>query len=449
MPLLLSISLASLIIYSTFVYIRKEAVSIGEALVVIIPMVGFTMFVYSLGFAIGVTGMIENSANTIIMTIAATRKNKNIYFSLMYSIFTIIIVLLAGNLAGAMLTLVYFVSPGFIELGRSGIMDSLVMSTIYQTITFTTAFTVSRKLGHSFHARIGTLDAHMQGKLVSLILPRAFITMGVFFVVVFLRYIPGAESMLILAYTLSLSIIFIYLVFAIFAFTDSLRKDIELTHKNELLHNLEVYTKDVERMANEMRRFRHDNANMLLPLQEYINNSDISGMQLYMRQYMTAFNDASKVMDAQLDILKGIKTIELKSLVSAKLMYALQIGINVHIEVPKDVEIVELYNKLDLCRIVGIFLDNAIDACCGVEGAEIRFMTMPDDQHILFVFKNTCITSPDIARLDDEGYTTKQGQRGLGLYTARQLIERNHKLSLSTIVESGHFIQELIVLPGE
>jgi len=432
-----------ILIYIIFANIRKSSVNALEALVVIVPMFTLVMFIFSLNFAFGITAILGNGAYVIVMTLIMARKNKNINLSLVYAIFANVIVLLSGNLAGAVLTLAYFVFPDFIVIGRDGVIDSVVMSIAYAAIAFTIAFTVSRMLGCSFHARISTFDAQMQRKLVSLILPGAFITLGVFFVVVFLRYIPGTESILILAYALSLSIIFIYLVFSIFTFTDSLYKDIELKHKDELLHNLEAYTEDVEDMATQMRQFRHDHKNLMLGFRAHADNKDWESFDEYYERYMGEFDAGSDAIEVSRDRLGNIKTPELKSILFAKFLQASTIGIDAFIEVERELTINDGYCLLDTCRITGILMDNAIEACKDVEDAIIRFMATMVEDGVHLVFQNTCLVSPPMNQITQKGFTTKEDARGLGLHNVSQMVAKNKNLTIKTSIKENFFTQEL------
>ncbi|MFR6242650.1 MAG: hypothetical protein ACLUJ1_14510 [Mediterraneibacter faecis] len=56
----------------------------------------------------------------------------------------------------------------------------------------------------------------------------------------------------------------------------------------------------------------------------------------------------------KINSLINLKDIELKSLLSAKLLYALNLGINVEIEIIEEISHIQM-DIIDLARIVGIF----------------------------------------------------------------------------------------------
>ena len=59
--------------------------------------------------------------------------------------------------------------------------------------------------------------------------------------------------------------------------------------------------------------------------------------------------------------LEKLKIVELKGLLGAKLLKAHSTNITTQVEVPKKIEDISM-NLIDLTRIMGIFLDNAIEA---------------------------------------------------------------------------------------
>jgi two-component system sensor histidine kinase AgrC len=181
---------------------------------------------------------------------------------------------------------------------------------------------------------------------------------------------------------------------------------------DELLANLQAYTDSVEIMATEVRRFRHDHLNLLMGLGDYIENNDIGNIRRYFNDYISSFKESTAAANSRLDILMRLKTPELKSILSFKFLCAQQLGIDAHIEIPEDVEMPDASCLIDLCRIAGILADNAIEACQGTPNAVLRFLALKEDGAIVFVFANTCHAAPQMSRLFEKGYTTKEGSRG-------------------------------------
>jgi len=249
-----------------------------------------------------------------------------------------------------------------------------------------------------------------------------------------------------LLYHLLMLILLVFFVASFFFITYMVIKDRHLQNKDEILANLGAYTASIENMTSEVSRFRHDHLNMLLSMDAYLQQGDTDNLRAYFNAYMDSFRTETSALDSRLYVLQHIKMPAIKSIISAKLLLAQQQGIDVRVEVPQDIEVMDVYGELDLCRIAGIFLDNSTEACRGVPGSSLSFIALPKEGTTRFVFANTCQSPPDLSRLGDEGYTTKPGSRGLGLYNVRQLIRRNQRLSLNTYLDGGQFVQEVIIL---
>ena len=435
----------NLMTYVAFIYVsnikftRFEAVCIFSV-IAISYRVTFILFLD----VTDIVNILFNIFLVILLSAVAYLKIRILALSILYGIFAVIVPMLGANLSGAILG--FILVPMFGAANTEVVMSNAWVSVVYLFIAFAINYLISRKSGEFFHKQMDNLDDSLKKRFSSFILVGAVIILALFLINTFLHAILANYAILTLVNAVSMSIFFCFLVFSFFTFTNSVRKESEIHYKNEMLQSLQSYNVTVEDMATEMRRFRHDHMNMLLGFHEYIESNDIENIHSYFKQYMTAFSEATVVMESQIDELKNIKRPEIKSILSAKVLYAQQLGITVNIEVPDEIIITDVSSLLDLCRITGIFMDNAIEACRDLDSASLRFMSIKKGSEILFVFMNTCDLPPDIARLGDRGYTTKEGQRGLGLYTARRLIEKNSNLALSTLVQDGMFVQELSVL---
>ena len=105
---------------------------------------------------------------------------------------------------------------------------------------------------------------------------------------------------------------------------------------------------------------------MMLTMAEYIASEDINGLKNYFTNEFMPKNQKLTSDTTKINSLINLKDIELKSLLSAKLLYALNLGINVEIEIIEEISHIQM-DIIDLARIVGIFLDNAIESALETE----------------------------------------------------------------------------------
>lgn len=88
---------------------------------------------------------------------------------------------------------------------------------------------------------------------------------------------------------------------------------------------------------------------------------------------------------------------------------------------------------MDSLRIVGILLDNAIEATA-TQGI-IDILLVPATDELTITVINTVPADFKLARLNQIGYTTKGDNHGNGLANIRELTRTNHHL---------HMIKQLI-----
>ena len=119
------------------------------------------------------------------------------------------------------------------------------------------------------------------------------------------------------------------------------------------------YTSDIERNYQELRKFRHDYKNLLIGLNASQEMNEIN------RGYFTEMLDYShQMIDNNVMRFSEIGNIQVqsfKSLMVTKLLQAEQENITVHFECPKPISNFNL-EEVKLVRIVGILMDNAIEA---------------------------------------------------------------------------------------
>ena len=137
----------------------------------------------------------------------------------------------------------------------------------------------------------------------------------------------------------------------------------------------------------------------------------------------------------------NIKTTALKSIVSSKLLYAIELNISVSIEITDKIISLPM-DTLDLCRIIGIFLDNAIEASLETEQPSIRFALINLETEYIFIISNTFLEKGiSFSTLSKPNFSTKGANRGIGLYNASKIISKYNHVFLDTEVQNNKFVQ--------
>lgn len=78
-------------------------------------------------------------------------------------------------------------------------------------------------------------------------------------------------------------------------------------------------------------------------------------------------------------------------------------------------------NTVELSRIIGIIVDNAIEASENLEEPLINIAFIDNEEAVTFIVMNKCSDDiPKIHELFEQGFSTKGDNRGLGLSTLKR-----------------------------
>lgn len=284
------------------------------------------------------------------------------------------------------------------------------------------------------------------GRLTIMLLLNLFISAVIFiFAIIYgdrLGYPPDVVSfnfVLFLLYFLS-STLLLY-------FTGkTIQKDNQLELELVQYENLNTYTKEVEQLYQEMRAFRHDYIDLLTTLKGYIDREDITSLKKYFYQEILPAGREMTSSDYRLGLLARIKDDSLKSLLSAKLMAAHSQGIHVHIEINEDIQEMPV-KMIDLIRVLGIFLTNAIEAAEDSEEKELDLaMIRESDQTAILIRNTTKPLSLSVQQLTRKDVSTKEGHSGLGLDTARKILDSYPNIQWKLHFDAPYFLVQIQIV---
>jgi len=245
---------------------------------------------------------------------------------------------------------------------------------------------------------------------------------------------------------LTFALMYLLLVGSFFH-TRMLRTRYEQQRKETELQSLKHYTEELERQQIAMRKFKHDYQNMLLSISEFVYSGDLQGLQQY---YSSSVEAAAEIITKDTSVLDGlgkVKVPEIKSILAAKLMMAqnTDMGIRTMFEANEDIDHISV-DSLVLVRMLGIILDNAIEALAELGGGELFVGCYKWEAGITFIVQNTCPPdTPPPQQLWKPGFSTKGDNRGLGLFNLSELADSCPNVTLKTSVREGSFSQELLI----
>ena len=371
----------------------------------------------------------------IIFPIFAILKRKNVKFNLFNLIFTILYTTALFKTSELLVTLVYTILKITLWIN---IMDKVVFSIL--TFIFVKLFTIN----------LNNFTKQQSSVIYNLLL---FISVFILVFYNFLSINSVMESNNIPLYYMSISVItFFFILFILISSSllKNLHIKIEVEAEKQKLEQQKKYIESLEKNNNEIRKFKHDFNNIILGLEGYITSNEVDNIKLrdYFYNNIKDFNIKIELDNIVLSHLNNIKVPSIKNLLTNKIMSAQNNDFKVNICV--DDEIDNFYvNEMQLSRILGIFLDNSLEA--GLELDNNRFIELiilKANKTIVIQITNTFKnTNLDIDKINESGYSTKGENRGIGLSSANDIISK-HNMILNTRIEDNLF-KQILTIEGE
>ncbi len=151
----------------------------------------------------------------------------------------------------------------------------------------------------------------------------------------------------------------------------------------------------------------------------------------------------------RLDDLQKIDCIEIKSILTTKLITAQEKQIDVQIEVNEQIPENLSVDPIILIRILGILLDNAIEELESLKEGRLLVGVFTMKSDVIFIIQNTVRENVEpLHLLKKEGFSTKGTNRGLGLSNIEELILLEQRLLLETTITNEVFIQKITIMRG-
>lgn len=253
----------------------------------------------------------------------------------------------------------------------------------------------------------------------------------------------GSVGKMIYNNVLHISGYLLVMLFLLLAMRRSYQEQIQTEAKKKALQDLQDYTHNLEDMYNSLRSFKHDYVNILLSLSGYIENCGMEELKEFFENKIFPTKNLIDQGDYKLNQLSNVGVLEIKSLLSVKMIYAHESGIDITIDIPDRVDSF-LIDTVDLARILGIFLDNAIEAALETERPQIGLNIIQNQGGVSIIISN-CVGDNNVAlhKLKQKGFSTKIGHQGIGLSNVQKIISSYDNVLHETTMQCGYFTQHM------
>ena len=198
-----------------------------------------------------------------------------------------------------------------------------------------------------------------------------------------------------------------------------------------------------------MRSFKHDYINILATLDCYIEQRDLDGLDAYFHSKLLPTGKHFSQDTASFERLTNIRLLELKSLLYQKFIRASSLSLQLEIDIPDPLTSSGSVEPVDLSRLLGIFLDNAIESAAETDERYLYCGLLQNEDSLIICLTNSCrMEGIPIEKLYENGFTTKDTGHGIGLFNAKEILNNYPDIIHRTECKNERFTQELCIPQG-
>lgn len=201
------------------------------------------------------------------------------------------------------------------------------------------------------------------------------------------------------------------------------------------------YNESLNSTLFNLRRFKHDWSNNLTVINSMLAMNKVNDLKLYLSELI------SQSLESGNTAIYNIKNAGLFGIISAKLNQAQDKGVTIDFSVIGEVESIPQIKISELCEVIGIFLDNAIEEASMGEKS-IKMSIFNDDQFLEISISNSCTNKPDMKMISEVGYSSKGEGRGMGLSIAQKILGKYKNILHISEFEDNTFTQTLTIEKG-
>ena len=203
---------------------------------------------------------------------------------------------------------------------------------------------------------------------------------------------------------------------------------------------------DYEDMMSKYRVANHENQNLLLTVRAMILNNE-KDIPKYID---TIIEDKYKDDEKLLFKMAVIPTGGLRATIYSSIMKIIDNNIKYDLIIDKKIktsDLIELDTNttIDVCKIIGVFVDNAIDETMKLKNKNIVINLYVENNNFYIKISNSIKGNINLDKIYDEGYTTKTKGHGYGLCLVKNIINNNALLENNIELNSKIFSQVLII----
>ena len=239
-------------------------------------------------------------------------------------------------------------------------------------------------------------------------------------------------------FLINLFVLFLFFLMAILYFKENMKSK-EMSDKyNELLSTVDTFEKELI----TKRKIIHDFKNQLIVINGYADNPE--KLKAYLSEII---KDQRNIPNSKLLLNVEKLPSGLKGLIYYKFSN-LDSNINVSIDIKNSLKKYESISpKLnkDCLKILGVFIDNAIEAVKNEKEKYINLEFIKQKEQIIITVRNTCTSRVNIKNLTKNGFTTKGKNHGYGLSLVSDIVRKDDSLDIKFECDDDIFSATFVI----
>ena len=202
--------------------------------------------------------------------------------------------------------------------------------------------------------------------------------------------------------------------------------------------------KSYEGMLNQYKVANHENKNQLLLIRNMSKNKKLN-------EYIDKLIDNKEKDDNNIyNKIKMIPSNSIRAALYSKILLISNKKISYNIAVDRKISSKDFINLsvntiLDICNILNVFIDNAIDEVSNYEDGQILNEFNKINDEIEIAVSNTCRNDIHMNKLYDEGYSTKGNDHGYGLVVVKNTCDESSIIRNKTEFINNIFTQYIYI----
>lgn len=237
-------------------------------------------------------------------------------------------------------------------------------------------------------------------------------------------------------------LILIFVITIYFLVKERIRSEKTKERYDQLFNYIEKYEKEL----NKKNLLIHEFKNQIIVIKG-LSNTNNNKLQEYLE---TIIKDVKKVDLFNISEMENVPSGGLKGLLYYKLGDIEETGIKIFMKINSNT-IKSPFNKIptelykDILKILGIYIDNAIEASRDSRNKEIIIEMFYEKRKFHFIISNNYKNNVDFDKVYEIGYSTKGKNRGYGLAIAKSIINKNGFISEKREITDQYHTQELVI----